>query len=219
MANPDTWFFSHDGENRQGPFPWTQIQGYLKDGRLSPETLLWAPHLQDWIPAKQFNQVKQGKGTSRKVVMLIVGVLSALLIASVVKEVQRQNEARALALALSIQVKENAFLARGLKLINQSHMNTMVRGYGGFLGIPHASVGRAEDFPDMVLATVVWPGHRTIQCMVNPDNPPRFISPREIQATNLDPSLTNWNCKIASDGSILLNGFESQCRPSTGPAF
>ena len=38
MANPDTWYFSSDGENQLGPFPWTQIQEYLNDGRLSPET-------------------------------------------------------------------------------------------------------------------------------------------------------------------------------------
>ena len=211
MADQEIWYYSHDGQDRQGPISWGKVQEYFKSGILSPETLIWAPHLSGWTPAQQLIRVKQGMGTVLKVVLVSIAVLVGLGvvggITGAVKESQREEEARV------IQARENEFFAKGLQLINRSHMKTMVRGYGSAFGKPHASVGRSLDFQDMVLATVVWPGSRMVQSMVDPNNPPQYIIPKETPGTRVDPSLTDWNCTIDEQGNILLKGSESHCIP------
>jgi hypothetical protein len=49
--------------------------------------------------------------------------------------------------------------------------------------------------------------------MVDPENPPQFIIPKEIPGGRIDPSLTDWNCAIDDQGHILLKGMEAQCIP------
>lgn len=211
MTNQEIWYYTHNGQDRQGPVSWKKVQEYYKGGILSPDTLLWAPQLPEWTPAQNLIPVKQGMGKVLKVVLISTGMLVGLGvvggIAGAAKESQREEEARV------IQARENAFFAKGLQLINRSHMNTMVRAYGSAFGKPHASVGCVKDFPDMVLATVVWPGNRMVQAMADPTNPDLRILPKELPSTRVDPSLTNWNCSIDENGNILLKGSEAHCIP------
>ena len=113
---------------------------------------------------------------------------------------------------------EGEFLARGVRLVNQSGLGRLVAQISSTptYGKPHVSIGRSADFNDEVLVTVVWPGFAAYQAMVNPDAPPQtadgelYVLFNPISSTNIDASLTNWNGTVDGQGHLVLNGFERQ---------
>ena len=52
MSHADTWYYSADGQDRQGPITWVQVGAAYKSGVIGPDSLLWAPHLSGWTPAR-----------------------------------------------------------------------------------------------------------------------------------------------------------------------
>ena len=93
MANQEIWYYSHDGQDRQGPVTWGRIQEYFKGGILSPDTLIWAPHLTEWTPAKQLIQTKKGMARPLKVLLIAAASFVGLLILSgIVQTAARPSE-------------------------------------------------------------------------------------------------------------------------------
>lgn len=143
MANPDTWYFSSDGENRQGPFPWAQIQGYLKDGRLSPETLLWAPHLQDWVPAERLIHPNQKTAKPLKAILIAVGFfLGILALGGIVHAVRSERSSD----------------DRLVRIVKDGHLTqypktTVGRAVDRFFGNPKWESGTADDGSSVVNVT------------------------------------------------------------------
>jgi hypothetical protein len=52
MSEP-LWYFSADGQRREGPIPESDLRGRLAEGRLPTTTLVWTDGMPDWIPAGQ----------------------------------------------------------------------------------------------------------------------------------------------------------------------
>jgi hypothetical protein len=54
----DSWFFSRDGSQQEGPVSKEQIEQMLSAGELAAETLVWSPVLSDWTPAERAPDLK-----------------------------------------------------------------------------------------------------------------------------------------------------------------
>jgi type II secretory pathway pseudopilin PulG len=52
MTDDPIWYHSTPGQEPHGPLSWDQIEADYRSGALDPDVLLWAPHLQDWTPAR-----------------------------------------------------------------------------------------------------------------------------------------------------------------------
>ena len=48
----DGWFYV-DNHKRFGPFSDDQVQGFIRDGRIARDTLVWKTGMADWKPAKE----------------------------------------------------------------------------------------------------------------------------------------------------------------------
>lgn len=75
-------------------------------------------------------------------------------------------------------------------------------------GDVYVSVGFAADYPDECLVTLSAPGmHIAMQFIENRSsyNGDGYqTSGGELDPNSLDPSLTNWNADVVSDGTISL---------------
>jgi len=143
MANPDTWYFSSDGENRLGPFPWTQIEEYLNDGRLPPETLLWAPHLPEWVPAERLSHSNPKTAKPLKAILIAVGFFVGILaLGGIVHTVRtgRSSEDRL------VRIVKDGHLTQYPKV-------TVGRAVDGFFGDPKWESGTADDGSSVVNVT------------------------------------------------------------------
>jgi hypothetical protein len=52
MANEAIWYYSADGQQRNGPVSWTEVEVAYRTGIIGPDTLMWAPQLPGWVPAR-----------------------------------------------------------------------------------------------------------------------------------------------------------------------
>lgn len=72
-------------------------------------------------------------------------------------------------------------------------------------GRAYVSVGSAADYPDQCLVTVASPAMRTAMQFVSGGSSSTggdYGLPHMIDGANLDPSLTNWNASIDSQGRL-----------------
>lgn len=52
MTNDMKWYYSADGQQRNGPISWTEVENAYRSGIIGPGTLMWAPQLPNWVPAR-----------------------------------------------------------------------------------------------------------------------------------------------------------------------
>ena len=140
MADQEIWYYSHDGHDRQGPISWGKILEYFKGGILSPETLIWAPHLSEWTPAQQLIRVKRGMGTALKVVLIVVGSFAGLLTLGGIVHAARSGS-----------ISED----RLVRVVRNGHLlqypnKTVGKAVDGFFGDPKWESGKAEDGSSIV---------------------------------------------------------------------
>lgn len=161
-------------------------------------------------------------GTGEKVLLWGAGTLVVLVLAVAIPALIRQRDKpRATATAQKTENQDLSFFARALKRVNKSDsmhasINLMCRAYGA----PHVSVGRAAQYPDMALITIVWPTVHAEQIMINPDETRSGAVPPMIQQIRLDTipvSTTNWNCRVDDYGNIVLPSLEGECLPDPTP--
>ena len=165
---------------------------------------------------------KYRMGTGEKAVLWGAGTIVLLVVAVAIPALLHQrNRSRATATAQKIENQDLSFFARALKRVNKSDsmhasINLMCRAYGA----PHVSVGRAAQYPDMALITIVWPTVHAEQIMINPDETRSGAVPPMIQQIRLDTipvSTTNWNCRVDDYGNIVIPSMERQCLPDPMP--
>lgn len=165
---------------------------------------------------------KYRMGRGEKVFLWGAVILVGLVIAVAIPALLHQrNRSHATATAQKIENQDLSFFARALKRVNKSDsmhasINLMCRAYGA----PHVSVGRAAQYPDMALITIVWPTVHAEQIMINPDETRSGAVPPMIQQIRLDTipvSTTNWNCRVDDYGNIVIPSMERQCLPDPTP--
>lgn len=219
MANQDTWYYSHNGQDRQGPFSRKEMREYLKGGVLTPDTLIWAPHLSDWSPARQVLP-QSGMSPFLKGILATFGILAGLGIAVGVLGgiVRSERVAQEEDVAARMKAQKRAFIVKGLRAINEpeaSDIHMYIQGNRQVFGDPHINAGVSADFPDLLLITVVWPQNAAVQAMVNPNNPsaPYAQLAKRVNPNTLPQSVLDWNCTSNEYGQIFLKGAESECLP------
>ncbi len=52
MSDPARWYHL-DGEVQHGPVELDVIRALVLDGRVGPDTYVWADGMPDWLPARQ----------------------------------------------------------------------------------------------------------------------------------------------------------------------
>lgn len=53
--NTQQWYYESNGQ-QAGPISWEGLMSGLNQGTISPETLVWAAHLSEWMPIRQAMQ-------------------------------------------------------------------------------------------------------------------------------------------------------------------
>ena len=53
MANEASWHVLTAGGEQMGPYTDDELRTYAGEGRITPENLLWAEGMEDWVPAAQ----------------------------------------------------------------------------------------------------------------------------------------------------------------------
>ncbi len=165
MADQEIWYYSHDGQDRQGPVTWGRIQEYFKGGILSPETLIWAPHLPEWTPAQRLIRAKRGMATPLKVLLIVAGCLLATAVLGGLVHAAKTGG-----------VSED----RLIRIVRNGHLRQypdkpIGKAVDGFFGDPKWESGTAEDGNSIVnvLGTMRYmdkPVNARVQFVVDESN-------------------------------------------------
>ncbi len=51
------WHFNLDGQNKQGPVPWSVLKAMVAAGALQPDDLVWKPGMALWVRASQVHEL------------------------------------------------------------------------------------------------------------------------------------------------------------------
>lgn len=105
-----------------------------------------------------------------------------------------------------IVAEERAFYQDAIDAFNDSFATDWVASFVVW-GEVYASIGRAADYPDAALVTVVSPGaNKAHQWVFSPDADELDVAwrGREVAPAYLDESVKQWNLDVRQDGTLAL---------------
>ncbi len=69
----DLWYYSHDGEEKEGPTPGDHLRHWISTGQLNGEALVWRPGMGDWMPIQNVEELGGVSPTAQEAVVEIGG--------------------------------------------------------------------------------------------------------------------------------------------------